>query len=504
MAYLQYWQIDQQPSDQELEICLPDGWYFELIDESERNLEVLDSADWRIWKKDQLLIRERNQLTLYSNGEILATARYRARDRFWWQLAASPLGAALKELLGLRAFVKQHHLRLHETHFNLLNEDTKIIARISLIRSAGSERSYLGLETLRGYEKESAVYLQGLNHLPLSPLTDLTLRHLASATGIDQLIGNKLKLPYQLTATDPAEIAVCGLAENMLTVAVTQERGIIDDIDTEFLHHYRVQLRKARSLISLCKNALSKERSRRLKDELKIHAVRTNRLRDLDVFLLDKDHYLQLLPKELHHGFRQLFQKIRKRRTRAWKSVADSLLSEDYRVQIKELFKQLRQPPELSAKESGSDILSLASRKIDRQYRKILKDGACISDDTPDEEVHELRIECKKLRYLLEFFSELFPDKELKQLVKQLKKLQDNLGRFNDYSVQQEFLLELARDRQLPGEQLASINGLVAALFNMQRIERTRVVANIQEFSAPAVQEKFTALFTNPEQDQMS
>jgi CHAD domain-containing protein len=54
--------------------------------------------------------------------------------------------------------------------------------------------------------------------------------------------------------------------------------------------------------------------------------------------------------------------------------------------------------------------------------------------------LHDLRIDCKKLRYLLEFFVSLFPAEEMKQLIKQLKGLQENLGDFNDLSVQQEFL----------------------------------------------------------------
>jgi CHAD domain-containing protein len=78
---------------------------------------------------------------------------------------------------------------------------------------------------------------------------------------------------------------------------------------------------------------------------------------------------------------------------------------------------------------------------IYKRYRRIVKKGSKISETTPDEKLHELRIDCKKLRYLLEFFTSLFPENEMKKLVKQLKQLQENLGDFNDLSVQQEFLV---------------------------------------------------------------
>ena len=60
-----------------------------------------------------------------------------------------------------------------------------------------------------------------------------------------------------------------------------------------------------------------------------------------------------------------------------------------------------------------------------------------IDDDSPDEALHRLRIDAKKLRYLLEFFRALYPPKEIGAVVGALKSLQDNLGDFNDLSVQQ-------------------------------------------------------------------
>ena len=43
---------------------------------------------------------------------------------------------------------------------------------------------------------------------------------------------------------------------------------------------------------------------------------------------------------------------------------------------------------------------------------------------TPDELVHELRIQCNKLRYLMEFFMNLYSGKTIKPLIKSLKGLQ--------------------------------------------------------------------------------
>ena len=69
-------------------------------------------------------------------------------------------------------------------------------------------------------------------------------------------------------------------------------------------------------------------------------------------------------------------------------------------------------------------------------YRRMVKMGRAIDDDSPAEDLHELRKVGKELRYLLEFFASLYPADIVKPLIKTLKGLQDMLGRFQDREVQ--------------------------------------------------------------------
>ena len=66
----------------------------------------------------------------------------------------------------------------------------------------------------------------------------------------------------------------------------------------------------------------------------------------------------------------------------------------------------------------------------------MVKMGTAIDDDSPAEDLHELRKVGKELRYLLEFFASLYPAEVVKPFVKTLKGLQDQLGRFQDREVQ--------------------------------------------------------------------
>jgi CHAD domain-containing protein len=119
-----------------------------------------------------------------------------------------------------------------------------------------------------------------------------------------------------------------------------------------------------------------------------------------------------------------------------------------------------RQPPANAA----VPIISLASRRIRRWYQRVIAEGNALTIQPQDSQMHALRIKCKKLRYLIEFFQSVYPPDKVSLLVNQLKKLQDNLGEFNDLSVQQAYLLELAGKLPLDQEQtrLAAARALVA------------------------------------------
>jgi CHAD domain-containing protein len=85
-------------------------------------------------------------------------------------------------------------------------------------------------------------------------------------------------------------------------------------------------------------------------------------------------------------------------------------------------------------------ILQIADERIFKAYRRIVKRGAALDDDPPASALHRLRIDAKKLRYLLEFFRNLYPEELVRPRIKTLKQLQDVLGGFQDMEVQRERL----------------------------------------------------------------
>jgi CHAD domain-containing protein len=98
------------------------------------------------------------------------------------------------------------------------------------------------------------------------------------------------------------------------------------------------------------------------------------------------------------------------------------------------------------------------SRKLmDKQERKVLAAGSHV-DRYNAEEMHSLRIECKKLRYAAEFFRPLF--RGMDDFIAQMKGLQDLLGLMNDVAVMRQLLDSLLADES-DHEILVYAGGLV-------------------------------------------
>ena len=499
MVNVSCWQIKQEFDFKEIATQLGPGFSWISGEQSNQDLTVLDDDDWDIWRAGLLLLCDENNMLrlLRADDSCLAECPAVSDSRFWWQLPEGDLSGRLKTIIAVRAFMPKYECLLSRRAITILNEDEKIIVRAELFEisaKAAQPQRFIKILSLRGYEQEYARLIEVLSEFRPTPVADAGLRGLLQHSGLDVSISPN-KPNFRLQDHEPAEAAVTRMAAELLQLARHQEQGILDDVDTEFVHQYRVNIRKTRSLISLFKKTLSAQRHQLLKIELKAIAGQTNQLRDFDVFILDHDYYRDLLPHHLWPGFDQLFRRIKRRRSAAYKKVVASLVSATYLERIGHLLLTLHQPPELATKQSRMGVKELVSAKILTQYRRIASAGRLINAGTPDDAVHALRIETKKLRYLMELFSELFPPDDMKRLIKHLKGLQDNLGRFNDFSVQQEFLFHCGRLKTLSAAQLASINGLAAVLYNKQLYERSLVVKNIATFLEQPVGNLFQKLF---------
>jgi CHAD domain-containing protein len=142
---------------------------------------------------------------------------------------------------------------------------------------------------------------------------------------------------------------------------------------------------------------------------------------------------------------------------------------------------------------AAKPLLRAVKKLLLNRYHKILAMSAAIHSLTPDEDVHEVRIEFKKLRYLIEFFICLLPPKRISKFIGDVKKIQTVLGDFNDYCIQIEFLSSYADDSQI--EMSKAISGLIAVLHQKKIAERQKVDAALTNFFTLATTNDVEFLF---------
>jgi CHAD domain-containing protein len=91
-----------------------------------------------------------------------------------------------------------------------------------------------------------------------------------------------------------------------------------------------------------------------------------------------------------------------------------------------------------------------------------------ILENAPISVLHALRIECKRLRYTLEFFSEIL-GKQVDQVIEHVVRLQDHLGDLNDADVANNILSDFLFPRHDVQEGPVIAPGVVAYLASKQR-----------------------------------
>jgi CHAD domain-containing protein len=229
--------------------------------------------------------------------------------------------------------------------------------------------------------------------------------------------------------------------------------GLLDDVDTEFLHDFRVAVRRTRATLKLGRPALPDAMRLEWEPAFRWLGDLTTPVRDLDVYELDLPVMSQWLVTADPADLEPLATHLRGRRTSERRVLVRSLRSARFRRLIMEWGEELARLVDGSSDADREPLLAghLADRSIARAYRRVARGGALIGADSPAEDLHELRKRCKELRYALEVFTPLIDDAARKRAVDDLKELQDVLGRFQDSEVQRRALREFAEEMMADG-----------------------------------------------------
>ncbi len=443
-----------------------------------------DTFDWRLFRSGLGLYRDEKSYFLQKlkDREPIASIPWqkKTQPKFWRQFPLSALRDKLRPIVDIRALLCMMKVDRYTQILEIHSEDQNAISRLYIEKMILTPKTIIHLALAQSSDDHLKRFLleRGLFFQSDDPVS-IGLKRLGRQPG-----EYTTKTILQFRPDMPAHQAMKSILKYLHRVIMKNETGIKRNIDTEFLHDFRVSWRRTRSALSQIKNVLPADRSDYFNREFAKLGEYTNRLRDLDVYLLNEQRYRGFVAKSLQPGLDSFFKTLLAERKSELEKLTTMLNSPDYHSLMSEWIKFLNSIGPSAHPNANRPIKEIAGKVIRKRHSQIIKLGRKLNDRSGDENFHQLRIECKKLRYLLEFFDSLLPKKELDLLVKNLKRMQENLGNYNDYSMQQKFLMTFLNDRN-PGSHLtaAAIGGMITHLYHLQLRERRSFNRSYKQFS---------------------
>ena len=473
-------------------------------------IRIYDTFDWRLFNKSLVLYSCADKLCLrkLSKSEIMDSVNITSFPVFIWEFPSSKLKEQLAAVIGVRALLKLVEIQSRSMPYRLLDREGKTVVRLvceeirsSRNKNAPALAAHLWLQPVKGYSKHSQKIARRFEQAGLTANTEDDIYFKGLKVADKTPGGYSSKITLQLDPHMRADEATKVILRFLLRIIRVNAANIEKDIDTEFIHDFRVAVRRTRAALGQIRFVFPAKTTERFKKDFAFVGKLTNELRDLDVYLLKEKAYKAKVAPVLRNDIEPLFDYLRKKRSEAFQKVIRGLKSKRYATILKHWETFLHASPQDSPAAANAEvfIITLARKRICKKYQSVVKAGNRISESAEDKMLHVLRIHCKKLRYLMEFFASLFPPETMNNLIEQLKSLQDNLGDFNDLRVQEEYLLTVAR--QLPANREGSekiflaIGSLVGALAGDRKLVKNAFAETFADFAAPANKELFQNLF---------
>lgn len=463
---------------------------------------VLDTFDGRLSAAGlRLELREED------GGELLLSERSSPADRLA-VTAASPVGAdparspfwaRLAPIVGVRALIPLLTVTTRRTPAIRLDGAGKIRVAVAVqdrVLLDGSQPASPGwgaeVEGLQGYAKEADRARALLVSLGLTSHGPSLLDLVADGAGAD-LRGYDGSPAVPLEGEEPAVDGFRRVLVRLTDIFDANWAGTVNDVDPEFLHDLRVAVRRTRSVLAQGRHVVASGDRDRFRHGFAWLGEQTGPARDLDVYITEWDRYVAPLGSDTAGLLAPLHSHIVSLRQGEHGRLARVLSSD----QCRDLRTAWRTWLEAGGDGLGTGTLpgdagrplgEVVVERMAAAQDQVLARGRGIGPRSPAEDLHELRKDAKKLRYLLECFASLLAGGPRKAFVQHLKALQDNLGEHQDSEVHASRLRQMSKDLYRRPETTADTMLAMGQL--SEQLDRRRQAAR-DEFS-----ERFAAYDT--------
>lgn len=428
---------------------------FDSCHSEKSDITVYDSFDRRLLSKNVLLFR--------SGGIFyLLKPKNKKYNYFEFKHLFTPFKISdlndekIKKALSpasVRALMPVLSLSGTLTVYNLKNSDKKTIATCTKCQLNDDLFTFLVITPLKGFKDETDEFVNllrsfGLNYSRGSLVCELLNKY----PELDIAYSNKIQAVLKQDYLSDRSVSL--IVTELLRKAEANIEGILHDYDTEFLHDYRVSLRKARSILSGVGDVFDKDKTKYFRGVFKSFAQITNKLRDIDVYLLKIPEFREELPQHMDYGLDDIENYLLILRESEFKKVNNFLQRPEFKKDFTEAadFFQ-KEYVNYPGKSAGKNIYDIAAEAINNCLDNVVKRAEKSKSMSP-EILHKLRIDFKKLRYLIEAFGNVVYGEKAEVLLKKLKKLQEEIGLYHDYHNQIVMLNDIVNEMSVKNDNM--------------------------------------------------
>ncbi len=241
-----------------------------------------------------------------------------------------------------------------------------------------------------------------------------------------------------LDAGEPVAEAVRKVLWEQFDIMLANEIGSRMGDNIEHVHDMRVAVRRMRTAFRLFGDCYRRSSIKRFQKDLRDAGRALGAVRDLDVFNREAMRYLRQQPKRRRRDLDALLAHWGGQRETARLALVAHLDSEPYRTFVPSFCEFVSSPgagvrlaPD--GEPRRSQVRDVLSSTVWQRYETVRAYGQVL-DSAPMTTLHALRIDCKYLRYTLEYFQGLLgPD--VSWLIGAVIALQDHLGGIQDAEV---------------------------------------------------------------------
>jgi CHAD domain-containing protein len=261
-------------------------------------------------------------------------------------------------------------------------------------------------------------------------------RHMLEQNQVVQSLAPRNAKVIALETDQRAEQATFDILGECLA-QITTNMAVVQGLpDPEGPHQLRVGLRRLRSAFAALSTVLDSPEMTRLGQEARWLGREVGKLRDIEVVTNE------IVPREAQAhpeqpGFPAIADKLRREvaeRREDLRRLLGEAGSQAFFIDLSRFVgaRGWRVAEDLDqTEELAIPVSKLARKALSKTWKTARKRGRRV-ETLNDEQRHDLRKALKKLRYEVEFFSNLYPAKRVKRFSKRLKKLQRTCGTVND------------------------------------------------------------------------